>query len=219
MCFNLFGPLVRDGALATCLARALWGDRVARVRRVALEWAPQPAQAYLDDRTAFDAFVELELAGGGLGFVGVETKLTEPFSRRRDDGPRYRRWMEAPGAPWRPEAGDRVADVAHNQLWRDHLLAWSMLARAGSPYRWGCLLLVSHPEDRSCARTVARYRELLRPEDDTFQARDLGAVVQAWRAALGLDDPHRAWLDAFATRYLDLARSRDAWRRVRGGRA
>ena len=44
-----------------------------------------------DDNTSFDAFIEFELAEGGLGFAGIETKLTEPFSQKLYDGPAYRR--------------------------------------------------------------------------------------------------------------------------------
>ncbi len=91
MCFNLFGPLVQDHALATQLARALWGEHIAQVTDVRIEWAPEPRQEYLDDNTSFDAFIEYRDTDGGLGFVAIETKLTEPFSQRLDDRPSYRR--------------------------------------------------------------------------------------------------------------------------------
>ena len=173
--------------------------------RVAIEWAPKPRQEYLGDNTAFDAFVEYEVTGGGLGFIGVETKLTEPFSQTHYDRPSYRRWMN-PGGPWRPDAADRVDAVVHNQLWRDHLLAVAMLQRAGSPYREGRLALVRHPLDAECAEVVAGYRELLR-DASTFQDLPLDTLVASWKAVTGAD----AWLDAFALRYLDLARSEAAW--------
>jgi len=129
MCFNLFGPLVRDHALATLLWRALLGDEVAAVTRVRLEYAPLPAAEYLDDRTAFDAFVEYRRPDGALCFTGVETKLTEPFSQSGDYSQaqrRYQRWLERAELPWRPDRLSEVDAKEHNQLWRDHLLAFAI---------------------------------------------------------------------------------------------
>ena len=54
---------------------------------------PRPADEYLDDRTAFDVFIEYEGDGDHAGFIGIEVKLTEPFSQHRYDKPTYRRWM------------------------------------------------------------------------------------------------------------------------------
>jgi hypothetical protein len=202
MCFNLWAPLADDRALATRLMSALLPGEVARVREVAIEWAPRPAHQYLDDRTAFDAFVTYERPDGALAFVGVETKLTEPFSAKRYDGASYRRWMELPGAPWRPDAGDEVADVAHNQLWRDHLLAWSVLRHPESPYVDGRLMLVRHPVDEDCRRTLSRYRKLLR-DDRTLLDMPLDRLVAAWEGERR-GDP---WLVGLRRRYLDLAPS------------
>jgi len=201
MCFNLFGPLVDDLDLATRLARALWGNAIGRVTRVAIEWAPEPMQEYLNDRTAFDAFIEYDCQGGGLGFAGVETKLTDPFSDRRYDGPLYRRWM-GDGSPWREDAYERVADGVHNQLWRDHLLVWSMLRQPRSDYREGRLVVVRHPTDEASGRTIAGYAELLR-DDSTLQELLLSELVDAWTPVVGPG----SWLDDFELRYLRLERS------------
>ena len=146
MCFNLFGELACDVDLATVLARALWGDHVRKVTSVDFEWAPLPPADYLDDRTAFDAFIDYEASDGKRGFVAIETKLTEPFSRKVYKGSKYRRWMTQ-DAPWREDAADEVAHISHNQLWRDHLLAWALLKRPGSEYRHGRLAVVFHGKD------------------------------------------------------------------------
>lgn len=79
MCFNLFAPLVDNLDLATELWRLVLPNEVSRVLRVLIEYAPQPPSEYLNDRTAFDAFVEYERLDGKLAFVGIETKLSEPL--------------------------------------------------------------------------------------------------------------------------------------------
>ncbi len=204
MCCNLFGPLVYDLPLATMLWRKLLGDEVASVERVAIEWAPMPRGEYLDDNTAFDAFVEYRRPDGKLSFVGIETKLTESFFKKHYDGRAYRRWM-TPEAPWRPEADAKVDEIGHNQLWRDHLLAIALARHPRSPYAAGRLMLVRHSGDHACEATVAGYKGLLRAGDETFLDLKLDQLIAAWRAVV--PEPSRGWLDAFALRYLDLSQS------------
>jgi len=188
MCFNLFGPLVRNRERATRMIRALLGDQVEQVTRVVIEYAPMPASEYLDDRTAFDAFVEYRTTQGGLALLGIETKLTEPFSQRHYDSEAYRRWMRSSDSPWRPQCHDRVDEVQHNQLWRDHLLAIAMRDRVGSPYERATLALVSHPGD------------------ETFVHWTVDGIVERWATVTNAGD-EREWLDGLRVRYLEFGRS------------
>ena len=206
MCFNLFGPLVHDLALATQLFRAVPELEVERVLAVKLEFAPLPAEEYLADGTSFDAYVEYAHRDGSRAFVGIETKLTDGFSRKVCDTPAYRRWMQGPRAPWRPEAASRVANVDHNQLWRDHLLAMAMRDHSTKRYEHGALMLVRHPQDNSGAAIARGYRQLLGQGDTSFIDAPMDQLVGRWRAALGSDE-RGAWLSSFSQRYLALADS------------
>ncbi len=209
LCFNLFGELAADHALAQRLLDGLAGLDVAEVLEVKIEYAPEPASEYLDDCTAFDAFVDYRRRDGAQAFLGVETKLTEPFSEQHYDRPTYRRWMDSPRSPFRTDAHDKVDDVRHNQLWRDHLLAVALRDHASSPYQHATLMLVRHPQDQACARVVDGYRRLLTTRDDSFIDMPLDRLVSAWRAALG-DGSREEWLDALDKRYLKLAASEGA---------
>lgn len=212
MCFNLFGPLVDDPSAATPLMRAIFPMEVDRVTRVEIEYAPAPAQEYLGDNTAFDAFVEYTRPDKRPAFIGIETKLSEPFSPKRYDGPRYRMLTEQPGSPWPQEAWSSVDNIRHNQLWRDHLLVEAMLRHPQSPYVARRLLLVRHPEDKTCEAVVADYRRLLRPDDDTFVDLPLDRLVAAWSSCVPSgDEQKRAWLAGLQERYLHLEDSEADW--------
>ena len=201
MCFNLFGQMALDLDLGTVLARALWGTHIERLTAVYFEWAPTPRSEYLNDRTAFDALIKYE-SKAGPGFVGIETKLSEPFSPGEYDRHEYRRWMGVNG-PWRDDAHPQCSKRPYNQLWRDHLLAWALLSHRASDYVHGCLTVVHHPDDGQCLSAIGGYRELLRGAA-TFQAFDLGEIVSAWR-------PHLPkWAARFEERYLALAKSEGA---------
>ncbi len=212
MCFNLFGPLVDDHDLARRVLQELVSDDVAEVTQVALEFAPQPASEYLDDRTAFDAFIAYRRADGELSFVGIETKLTEPFSQKTPDTPAYRRWSDRPDSPWLATARPELAEIRHNQLWRDHLLAVAMNLHPASPYAGGYLMLVRHPGDSECAQVVKGYQKLLKPDDRSFIDCPLDRLMDVVESAVGNDD-QRQWLAAFNARYLDLALSEAEWQR------
>ncbi|MEZ4266748.1 MAG: hypothetical protein R3F39_10250 [Myxococcota bacterium] len=203
MCFNVFGPLVRDLKLATRLMQTVPGLQVGEVRDVRIEFAPQPASEYLGDRTAFDAFIDYRRTDGTRAFLGIETKLTEPFSAKHYDSPDYRRWMKGAGSPWRADAQDQADAVRHNQLWRDHLLAMALRDHRGSPYEHGTLVLVRHPLDRSCERVVDGYRRLLVDGDQTFVDYPLDRLVAGWRQVEAGEACTR-WLADLEKRYLDL---------------
>ena len=207
MCFNLFGPLVDDLDLATLLWQALLPGEVGRVTRVLIEYAPEPAAEYLNDRTAFDAYVEYLDTADRPAFTGIEVKLSEPFSQKRYDGPAYRRWMQRSDAPWRPEAWDQVAEVSHNQLWRDHLLGISMINHRDSQFHHGRLMLVRHPGDHHCLSVVQEYQDLLKNEEDTFIDMPLDRLIHTWED-IPLADDWQEWLTRFHLRYLNLAASK-----------
>ncbi len=202
MCFNLFGPMVMDTNLATKLLRTIMPDEVKKVRGVKIEFAPEPRDEMLNDRTAFDAFIDYERTNGKLAFIGIETKLTEPFSQKHYDGPAYRRWMETEPSVFLPGVDDKVDAVVHNQLWRDHLLVIALQVHPGSPYETGTFMLVRHPEDKACASVVAGYRELLQPKA-SFNDVPLDWLIEKFETT-ELTKNEREWLMAFRVRYLDL---------------
>lgn len=197
MCFNLFAPLADDLDLATRLVRALWGSKIAQVTKVCLEWAPDPKDEYLNDLTAFDAFIEYKLEDGTLGFIGIETKLSETFSNKVYDRPEYRRWMTS-DSPWGTNAPG-VEHNKHNQLWRDHLLSWALQRHSESPYSTGAFCVIYHPEDSRCAKGIDWYLALLR-DTNSIQSLTLDRILSNWRQILGAD----SWLDEFAVRYLEV---------------
>ena len=213
MCFNLFGELALDHQLATKLVRAWWGERVKQVTRVCFEWKPSKEKQaeYLNDGTAFDAFIEYETVDGE-GFIGIETKLTETFSdtfydddeRKPGSQSRYRRWMKkpdgSPDGPWKEDAYVAVSEKKHNQIWRGHLLAWSLLQHRGSKYKEGGFAVVYHPDDDRCRHVIEGYRALLRDEE-TFSSFDLREVVKAWKSA-ATGEKRQEWLSKFEQRYL-----------------
>ncbi len=212
MCFNLFARLAMDHELAARLMRTLPGlpDDLT-VTDVVIEFAPDPA-AHLQDKTAFDAWVEYVRPNDIRGFIGIETKLTESFSATEYDfSERYAQWLTSSSWWWKPGSEEHFPDKKINQLWRNHLLAFSMLYQPDSSYDEAYGAVLYHDFDHACARSIAAYRPLLTHEAaGTLLDWPLSLVISRWRCAIK-SDCEQEWLDDLNLRYCDLAASQAAW--------
>jgi hypothetical protein len=206
MSFNLFGPLAVDHALATRCFRALLPGEVDRVLELRFEYAPSPAADYLDDRTSFDVFVHYRRATGGNGFIGIETKLTEPFSRANPKPAFYREQVIANPQLWRPDSLFELGDPRWFQLWRIHMLAEVLRRRAGSAFDRALVMVVRHPGDRDCAAAVEGYRALLPADYPGIIDAPLDTLLHDWDGYWSTA-AHERWIADFRLRYLDLHRS------------
>ena len=205
MCFNLFGPLVDNPQSATRLAQTILPGEIQAINKVMLEFAPDPASSYLNDRTAFDAFITFVDQNGQPGFLGVETRLVEAFSAKEYRSPRYNELTQSPNSPWPEEAWPHLSAEDINQLWRDHLLALAMQTAPGAKFGAGHFLLVYHPQDQDCIQALEKYRRCLKPDDRSFLAIPLDELVERWRQVAV--PAEKQWLDDFSLRYLDLQAS------------
>lgn len=201
MCFNLFGPLVEDPDLATTFIRTLPGVDVERVEGVEIEYRPATASALLGDLTSFDAFIAYTESEGGRAFVGIEVKLTEPFSPGRYWRRAYDELCSLPGSPFRVGTQRQLADPRWNQLWRNHLLVEAHRQPPAPDGTKGMLALVRHPLDERCEGDARHYRSLL-TEPGAFLDWPLDMVIDRWLDVA--PDRARPWLEAFRLRYLDL---------------
>lgn len=212
MCFNLFGPAANDPSFGTQLFSGLPGlPSDIQVRKICFEFAPDRT-THLDDKTAFDAFVDYARPGGSRGFIAIETKLTEPFSRASYDfAPRYSQWKKTPGWWWKHGTEVAFADKSVNQIWRNHLLAFAHLHQRNNVYSEGYCAVVYHEDDTACSDALRRYRYQLREEAlATLLDWPLGNVIDRWSEE-SMPSVHRKWIDGFRRRYLTLEESQQEW--------
>lgn len=216
MCFNLFGPLCADAKLGTRLIRTLPGmQKIQEVTKVQVEYAPDKSK-HLNDSTAFDAYVEYIGKDGTKGFVGIETKLTEPFSQKKYlFDPRYARWMEHRDWWWKDGVEDEFSRPLFNQLWRNHLLAFSILHQDEPAFSAGHCAVVYHDADGKCQKAMREYRKRMKASgDETLLDWSLSRILDAWEPVLeGREE--KEWLKAFRLRYLDMDASEPEWNEYR----
>jgi len=203
MCFNLFGPLKNDTKLASKLFGTMLPDEVAEVTNIIFEFNPSPRKDYLNDRTAFDIFVEFLTPKEKAAFIGIEVKLTEPFSQAKHENPSYDYWTNTDDSPWNPKYRELLIEKDVNQLWRNHLLVQSLLSVKGEKYSKGFFWRIYHKKDLECVHSLDKYFSFLNP-DHNVKSFTLEAIREFWEPIFQQTD-YQAWYDDFILRYLNLA--------------
>ena len=200
MCFNLFGELHGDAKRLAAAVGALWPERPGVPATIHFEWSPgRLREDYLNNRSAFDAAVLLNLPDGTHGVLGIETKYHEDIRRERPPDsekrlPRYREVTERSGA-FLPDWEARVVGTELQQLWLDHLLILSMLQHPTDGWQWGRFVIVYPAANPSVRDAARRYADLL-VAPETFESRTIEELLSAGV----LHDPVTA--EAFKQRYL-----------------
>ncbi len=200
LCVNLFGMLKLHPAAAALVLAAATGLPIEQIDLIEIERAPDRATAVLNDRTAFDAYVEYRTPAGARGFLGIETKYTEPFSddlglgeEKRD---KYRRLAAQLRVFKKPLSTDLLSPKA-SQLFRNLLLS---LVHADDEQIPGHVVVVALAADPAAEAGVRIVRAQLLAPDDHLRSASIESIVDAARAHPALAD----WARAFTQRYLDL---------------
>lgn len=210
MAFNLFGPLQARPKLAQSLLDPILPGGVS-CAAVKIEYTPDK-KTHLNDGTSLDVFIDYRDRSGFRRLVGIETKLTEPFSRaslkKRPDREEYRRLTREVGL-WRTEKAYADMLPGHDcwQLWRNHLLIEKIRLnedeKAGSAKIASSLLwVIHHPLDECCRGAMETYAQCLKTPEEIFRADTLRDVTRVWIGLAG--DADRQWLHDFQDRYLEL---------------
>ena len=199
LCFNLFGKLQAQRPAAARVLGTVLGLDIAAIDQILVEHAPPAANAVLGDRTAFDAFLAYTTSAGAKGFLGVETKYTEPFSPKAFHPDYYEQNRAYEWAGFRPGAGDRLGRPATNQLWRNTLLAAATRQTGG--YAVGHAVVTAGRDDPIAWKAVAAVRAQLEDPDGMLRALSLERLIEQCHLEPSLAE----WAAQFRQRYLDLS--------------
>lgn len=200
---NLFGPLfgANQQAAAAVLQQTLHVD-MSTISNVRIEWAPEPAVDYLDDRTAFDVYFEYAREDGCKGFVGIETKYTDSFSpddkirKSEEKRAKYTGHALALGV-FHPELIDGLFHPKSSQLFRMALLAsrW----RIAGGFDFGICLVAALAEDKDAAEAYERVAAAHVNPHYLLSLRSHDVLVDAFEQLPGME----RWASDFRQRYLD----------------
>jgi len=197
LCFNLFGELQQDLGLATRTFDSLLGEPGIEVTTIEFEHSPGRGDPrFTNDGSAFDVFVSYLRRHGPKGFVGIEVKYAESLdgspARHRA---RYEEVADAMGV-FIPDSRGRLRQPPLEQLWRDHLLAGSLLLNRASEFERGHFAVVYPSGNAIVSKALDAYGTCLR-DRSTFVTWTLEGVLSAIESAGGA-----SWVREVRERYL-----------------
>jgi hypothetical protein len=197
MCFNLFGWLRGFKTEAAAALKAVLDLEIAEVTLIEVEWAPKPA--LLGDRSAFDAYIEYQTPDKTTGFLGVETKYTEPFSPTDYDKGAYTTLTEDAESGFLPGAAKHLMGSKTNQLWRNSLLALALRRRRGAGP--GHAVVLACADDKGPTEALKVFTQWHRAPGTLVRSATLDALVRELQRCPATS----ARAAEFERRYLDTA--------------
>jgi len=199
LCFNLFAELQQDLCLATTVLKALAPGRVAQVTGIEFEHSPgRGDERYTGDRSAFDAYVEYRTSHDERGFIGIEVKYHEDLiGKAAQHRSRYDQIAEQMGC-FKRECLEHLKSQPLQQIWRDHLLAGSLLENGD--FSDGFFVFLYPRDNPHCAEAVSDYHNCLL-DCNTFVAWTLEDVTDAIKQCTQAE-----WIVRFVDRYLNFAK-------------
>ena len=222
LCFNLFGEMHFDLDLATAFFKESFpSSGIARITAVRFEQSPGRGDKKLTgDHSAFDVFVEYDSTKGRKGFIGIEVKYAETlregadkaektFLNHKDEYIRISRNAVVNTAIFGTYMSpvfemDKIEEMAHSpkfQIWRDHLLALSILQNG--LYDEGFFLMLYPFRNKECRAGVTEYINALNlsignwESHRCFYSRDISEFIERLH-----DMVNKPWSRELVKRYL-----------------
>lgn len=203
LCFNLFGELQHDLRLASQVLRELMPGRVQQVTAIEFEYSPgRTSTKYTADQSAFDVYIAFQAPQDERGFVGIEVKYHEDL---KDRAAQHRsRYDEVANLMncFKPDRLEQLKQRPLQQIWRDHLLAGSLLQ--ADQFKAGFFALLYPEGNLACAKAIRAYRDCL-ANDASF----ISWTLEEFSAAVKRHT-QKQWIDAFVDRYLNFAKLKSA---------
>lgn len=210
--FNFFIPLklqIGTSGFSTSLLSRLINEPVSRITRIEVEYAPKPAEHYLNDQTSFDAFIEYIRSDQTKGFLGIEVKYTE---KEYPYGVKEKLEMENPhsiyntltleSGLYNQESIKHLKDPRYKQVWRNHLLAEKMLRTKHLGFTHYTSLILFPEGNSHFADVCKEYGEFLKgSQKSIFKGITFEQFISAARE-ISSDKRCLEWLNYLQTRYI-----------------
>ena len=201
LCFNLFAELQQDLKLATKVFKERCPHRVNEILSIEFEHSPgRGDMTYTGDSSAFDIYVEFLNDSNEKGFIGIEVKYHENLKNKpaeiRD---RYFKVASTMGC-FKDSCLDVLQLSPLEQIWRDHLLAGSLLYSLKDDFKDGIYVFLFPKDNLHCQEAVEQYRQCL-TIDRTFESWTLESVAEAIK-----QNTDKKWIDEVIDRYLNFGK-------------
>ena len=167
--FNFFIPFNQDFEFCKRVFNEISGN-IKSIDKIKIEYAPSPKENYLNDRTSFDAYIEYTHADNSKGIITIEVKYTEKeYSLDKgskqekdinDEKGKYYSLTKKCGI-YKPNVIDKLKTDLFRQIWRNHLLAESILLFDKDKFKHAHSLIFYPKDNEHFAEAGKEYQEML----------------------------------------------------------
>lgn len=175
--FNLFVPFKTDLEFGKNVFNDLISGQIQSIDRVDIEFAPSPANKYLNDKTSFDAYIEYTHIDNQKGIIGIEVKYTEheyPLKSGskqeadiKDKSSKYYIISNQCGF-YKPDTVDQLITDKFRQIWRNQLLGESIVIEDGDKFKHFTSLTIFPKGNLHFIETSQEYMNMLDNNNDRF---------------------------------------------------
>jgi len=205
MCFNLFVPLrlaVRRGKpfVDKVFRRVFPHLGIDRIINLEIEYIPVPVEEYINDKTAFDAFVEYRTSDGEKGCIGIETKYVDALGKN-DPRDLDRKLDVAKGLGCFTREGINLIKTECPQIVRNFLLTEKY--RMSHGYDHSNSIILGLKQDIESDTEIQKLKKILRPD---FQSKITKISLEDFADTIREYIPSNdiEWIENFQKRYLDM---------------
>jgi len=210
--FNVFAPLKQDLILAKqVFNRLLINIEIASVNRIEVEYAPNPASDFLNDRTSFDAYIEFKTSTNESGILGIEVKYTE-HEYKLKKGSKEDSDINNPDSPYNrisaeqnlfvPDAIPHLKSDMLRQIWRNHLLGESMLIHPQLNFKHFISIILYPSGNLHFEEAIPNYQSYLLPEQKhKLQGITFETLFQSLNE-FNTSPDFQDWIDYLIKRYI-----------------
>ncbi len=209
--FNIFAPLKENHELAISIFSGFLPIEITEIISIKIEYAPSPASEYLNDRTAFDAFIEYRNKQNKFGIIGVEIKYTEQEYKLKPDSKEERDVLNKDSIYnrltnkielYKTEKISELPKDKYRQVWRNHLLGESMLKHSKLNYSEFTSVILYPKGNKHFTKISETYKDfLLKPKSNSFASITFESFFDLIKENVNSKET-KSWLNYLKTRYL-----------------
>lgn len=205
--FNFFIPLRYDIALGVNILNCFMKDTIYKIETIEIEYAPKPRSKYLNDRTAFDAYIEYVHLDGSPGFIGIEMKYTEkeyPYGNKEktkiNDAHSVYNVLTKRIGIYKQEYLETLKTAKFKQVWRNQLLGERILEMVPRFKHFTSVIL--YPRDNEhFANVCSSYESFFNENVNRFIGITFEDFIEAGLQC-SIHDSAKQWLGYLKSRYL-----------------
>ena len=209
--FDFFVPFNKDFEFLKNVLNVFLKETVKTVTKIKIEYAPSPRKEYLDDRTAFDVYIEYIHTDGLNGGIGIEVKYTEKAYPLKEKSKEYADVHNKKSKYYVVSEKSDIYDMEHidimiendfRQLWRNHLLVESV--KQNGCIKHASSILLSPKGNDHFPSVCKRYSDQLK-QKDSFIYITYESFIDACKKFYNKSkykESFKAWLDYLETRYI-----------------